>query len=117
MMNLIFLSEINKKNIAKYYNWRYKRETVSIIQTCVQLSFDSRQVHGILDYVKVILEEHNANILKVAWFWKWPSQPQIHISTLYITTEQMSTSSFYIWAGGEYYYITENIYPQINNDS
>lgn len=46
---------------------------VLIVQTCVQLPFDSRQVHRVLNNVKVILKEYNAHVLNLSSFWKLPS--------------------------------------------
>lgn len=36
------------------------------IKTYVQLSLDSRQVHGVLHNLKVVLQQHNDNLLKVS---------------------------------------------------
>lgn len=61
--------------MTKHCIQSYTREISFIVQTCVQLPFDRRQVHWVLNNVKVILEENNVqnNVLKSSRFWKLPS--------------------------------------------
>lgn len=36
------------------------------VQTCVQLPLDSRQVHRVLYYLKIVLQENNRHVLQLS---------------------------------------------------